>query len=122
MSINNKLVAFAQEELVISHNETEREKINASLTQLERVLKSKLGNDVKEFIRFGSFTRNTILPRVYDPQSDVDLMVILNTSLGRKTPGTYRKNLLDIISNAYPNSVSKKDFPVVKLELNHIMF
>lgn len=122
MSINNKLVTFAQQELVLSHNETEREKIISSLSQLEKVLKDKLSVSVKEFIRFGSFTRNTILPRKYDASSDVDLMVVFNTSQGRKTPGTYRQNLLSVISSAYPNSVSKKDFPAVKLELNHIMF
>lgn len=122
ISINNRLATFAQQELVLSHNDTERNKINASLSQLEKVLKDKLTTNVKEFIRFGSFTRNTILPRKYDAKSDIDLMVVFNTANGRKTAGTYRKNLLDIISVAYPNSVSKKDFPAVKLELNHIMF
>lgn len=122
MSINSKLVTFAQNELVLSHNETERERIKASVGQLEKILKDKLGNNIKEFVRFGSFTRNTILPRKYDPLSDVDLMVIFNTSSGRKSPGTYRKWILDVVSEAYPNSVSKKDFPAVKLLLNHIMF
>ena len=122
MSINNKLVTFAQNDLVLSHNETEREKIKASIGQLEKVLKDKFGSNIKEFIRFGSFTRNTILPRKYDPESDVDLMVIFNTSTDRKTPGTYRKWLLDVVTAAYPNSVSQKDFPAIKLLLNHIMF
>lgn len=122
MSINNKLVNFAQQELILAHNDYERNRIIASLEQLEIVLKNKLGHNVDAFIRFGSFTRNTILPRKYDPKSDIDLMVVFNTANGKKTPGTYRRNLFDIISLAYPNSVSKKDFPVVKLELNHIMF
>lgn len=122
MSINSKLVAFAKNDLVLSHNETEREKINASLGQLERVLKAKLGNNIKEFIRFGSYTRNTILPRKFDSQTDVDLMVVFDTNAGKKMPRTYRKNLFDVISDAYPLSFSKKDFPAVKLELHHIMF
>jgi predicted nucleotidyltransferase len=122
MSINNKLITFAQQELVLAHNDTERDRIKGSLGQLEKVLKDKLPYDIKEFVRFGSFTRNTILPRKYDSQSDVDLMVVFNTSNGKKTPGTYRKNLLDVVSVAYPNSISKKDFPSVKLELTNIMF
>lgn len=122
MNINSKLVTFAQQELVLAHSDIERNRIKGSLEQLENVLKAKLGNNIKEFIRFGSFTRNTILPRKYDSKSDVDLMIIFNTVNGRKTPGTYRKNILDIVSLAYPNSVSKKDFPAIKLELNHIMF
>jgi predicted nucleotidyltransferase len=122
MSINNKLSAFAQNELVLSHNETERERIKTSIGQLENILKDRLGNYINEFVRFGSFTRNTILPRQYDPNSDVDLMVIFNISAGQKKPSTYRNWILNVVSAAYPNSVSKKDFPAVKLLLNHIMF
>lgn len=122
MSINSKLQIFAQQELVLGYNDTERERINASLAQLEKVLKDKLYNETKEIIRFGSFTRNTILPRKFDSQSDVDILVVFNTSIARKTPGTYRRNITDALSSAYPLSVVKKDFPTVKLELNHIMF
>lgn len=121
-TINTILTTFAQQHLVLGYTSTERDRINSSLTQLEKVLKDKLQNNVKEFIRFGSWTRNTILPRKYDRQSDIDLMVVFNTTNGTKTTETYRTNLIDIISKAYPNSISKKDFPVVKLELNHIMF
>lgn len=122
MSINSKLITFASQELVLAHNDTERDRIKGSVGQLEKILKDKLSSNIKEFVRFGSFTRNTILPRKYDNKSDVDLMVVFNTTNGRKTSGTYRKYLLDVITAAYPNSVSKKDFPAVKLELNHIMF
>jgi predicted nucleotidyltransferase len=118
-SINNILTNYAQTELVIARNDTEREKINGSLDQLEKVLKSKLGNEILEIKRFGSYTRNTILPRNYDPESDVDLLVVFHSN---KTPGTYRKKLSDVLTVAYPNSNIKKDFPVVKLMLNHIMF
>ena len=122
MNINSKLITFAQQELVLAHNDTERDRIKASLAQLEKKLKDYFGTDIKEYIRFGSFTRNTILPRYYDPNSDVDLMVVFNTDGWKKAPGTYRKNILDVVTSAYPNSVSKKDFPAVKLELNHIKF
>jgi predicted nucleotidyltransferase len=122
MNINNKLVTFAQQELVLSHNDTERDKIKASLSHLEKILKDKLHINIKEFVRFGSFTRNTILPRDYDAESDVDLMVVMNTDSNIYSPGTYRKWLLDVVTEAYPKSISKKDFPVVKLMLNHIMF
>lgn len=122
MSINNKLITFAQQELVLGYSDIERERINSSLTQLEKVLKNKLPTEIKEIIRFGSFTRNTILPRKYDPESDVDLLVVFDISKAIFSPGTYRKKLHDTLALTYPNSFSKKDFPVVKLELNHIMF
>lgn len=122
MSINSKLVTLAQQELVIARNDTERASINKSLTHLEGVLNNRLNNQLKGFIRFGSFTRNTNLPRAYDPMSDVDLMVIFDTSKGKLTPGTYRKKLHDVVKLSYPNSISEKDFPAVRLVLNHIMF
>jgi predicted nucleotidyltransferase len=121
-SINTILTTFAQQELVLGYSSTERERINASSAQLQKVLKDKLYNESREIIPFGSYTRNTILPRKYDSSSDVDLMVIFNTNSIRKTPGTYRKNIVDALATAYPSSVVKKDFPTVKLELNHIMF
>lgn len=122
MSVNNRLSTFAQQELVLGYNDVERERINGSLTQLEKIVKDKFRGDIKEITRFGSLTRNTILPRKYDPLSDVDLLIVFNTSNVKYTPGTYRKRLLDLFTATYPNSISKKDFPAVKLELNHIMF
>lgn len=115
--MNNKLQKFAQNELVLARSATERQRINASLSQLEKVISNKLR--VSEIVRFGSYTRNTILPRKYDKKSDVDLMVVFNT---RYTPETYRGQITKALKSAYPNSLSKKDFPAVKLELNHIMF
>lgn len=122
MNINSKLVTFAQQELVIARNETERERIRTSLAHLEKVLKDKLGNEIKEFICFGSFTRNTILPRYYDPSSDVDLMVVFNTDNGLLSPSSYRRKLHEVLKATYPKSNSLKDFPSVSLELNHIIF
>ena len=115
--MNYKLQKFAQTDLVLARSATERQRINSSLSQLERVITNKL--EVQKIIRFGSFTRNTILPRKYDSKSDVDLMVVFNT---RYTPETYRGQIAKVLNTAYPNSLSKKDFPAVKLELNHIMF
>lgn len=122
MNINNILTQFAQQELVLSHNDTEREKIKASLAHLENILRNRLGETIDHFLRFGSFTRNTILPRRYDEYSDIDLMVVFNKKDYNYSPETYRRWIHDEISNAYPNSISQKDHPAVKLELHHIMF
>lgn len=122
MSINRKLVIFAQRELVIAQNANERFRINLSIGGLKRKLKYNFRSDIRGFIVFGSYTRNTILPRKYDPNSDIDLMVVFNTRDSIRTPETYRRNLIDILDKAYPNSISEKDFPAVKLILNHIKF
>lgn len=122
MNINNKLIAFAQDELVLGHKDAERDSIKASLEHLEKVLNDKLKYELSEIKRFGSYTRNMILPRRYDPQSDIDLLIVFKTSEKVFTPGTYRKHLHEVIDGAYPKSSVKKDFPTVKLELNHIIF
>ena len=105
MNINRRLVIFAQRELVIAHNDTERFRINVSVGGLKRKLKLKYKSNIIGFILFGSYTRNTILPRRYDLNSDIDLMVIFNTNNGIKTPETYRKNLIDVLDIVYPNSI-----------------
>lgn len=85
ISINNKLITFAQQQLVLGYTTNERERITGSLTQLQKVLNDKLYNETKEVKIFGSYTRNTILPRNYDSNSDVDVLVIFNTANGKKT-------------------------------------
>jgi hypothetical protein len=123
MSINNKLKTFATQELVLNWKAKERDKIKGTLGTLELTLKARLGDKVVKFIRFGSFTRNTILPRKYDRKSDVDLMIVMNTyDYDEFTPNTYRNWIIKVVEACYPNSLSKKDFPVVKLEFKHIMF
>jgi len=116
--MNYRLQRFANTDLILARSAAERGKINRSLTQLENVLRHRL-TGVKEITRFGSYTRNTILPRKYDIKSDVDLLIVFE---GNLTSETYRRQLINAVSSAYPNSISKKDYPAIKLELNHIMF
>lgn len=122
ISINNRLTRFAQQSLVLGYNAQERDRIAKSLFRLQSVLHSNLHNTASEIKTFGSFTRNTILPRQYDALSDVDILVIFDTTHGVKATTTYRENVLKALSPAYPRSVVRRTFPTVKLELNHIMF
>jgi len=122
MSINSRLVTFSSKDLVLARTDAERDRINRSLEHLENSLKNHFGGQIREILRFGSYTRNTILPRKYDSKSDVDLMIIFNSKNVLYKPKTYRKWLADFLKTKYPNSLSKKDLPSVKLELNHIMF
>lgn len=119
--INARLTTFAKN-LVVSRNSTEKEKIDRSIDALQRNIERYFGNEVAEVMIFGSYTRNTILPRKYDPNSDVDLMVIFDTESRELKPATYRQKLHDLVNSYYPRSYSKKDAPAIKLELNHIMF
>lgn len=123
MNVNTELVKFASQDLILARSSSERAKIDASLNSLETKLNYGMPYEISYFLRFGSYTRNTILPRKYDSKSDVDLMVVFKASNGQtKTPNTYRKSIHDVLQRSYPNSFSNKDVPSVKLQLNHIMF
>lgn len=122
ININSKLVSFAQKELVLGYSDDERQRINISIEQLRTVLKNRLGDELKEILLFGSYTRNTILPRKYDLRSDIDLMVIFNIKDKVKKPVTYRMKLKLACAQSYRNSISRLDSPSVKLVLNHIKF
>ena len=69
---------------------------SASIQRSVDAIYSRLGlyfeSDVKERIRFGSSTRKTMLPRIGDPASDVDYMVVFDNSSGYK-PQTFISRL-----------------------------
>lgn len=121
MSINSILTNFAQRNLVLPYKDEERNKIKTSITHLKDILWQKLSSQIVEIIEFGSYTRNTILPRKYDPNSDIDLLVVFDNEK-LLLPETYRNKIFNVVSVAYSQSISKKDFPAIKLELNHIKF
>ena len=72
MSVNSYLQNLASN-LVLSHDE--KEKITTSID----TLKKRLGfynfqENILEKNVFGSYTRETILPRKYDEKSDIDII------------------------------------------------
>jgi predicted nucleotidyltransferase len=122
LSINNYLQKTANK-LFISYSSIEKEKVNRSIKAIKYRLKDYFGNQVKDIIIFGSYTRGTILPRKYDANSDIDIMVIFNTiNYHTKKPETYRNNLKEFADNRYKTSISSKDLPSVVLELQNIKF
>lgn len=74
---------------------------------------------------FGSFDRDTILPRSIDKHSDIDLMVVFNHTDFERTPETYRGWLHDFAKkyyqDRYGSSVSKTH-PTVTIRLNNIHY
>jgi hypothetical protein len=49
-------------------------------------------------------------------------MIVFNHSAINNTPETYRKWVLEFAQSKYSTSLSKKDFPTVRLDMNHITF
>ena len=118
--LNARLELFAQRDLVLGWSDAERKKIQNSISNLTYWLNHKL--EVSQTIIFGSWTRNTILPRKYDESSDIDIMVVFQGNLYNRDPETCRDLLRKYVAGVYSSSYVRKDAPAVKLELNFIKY
>ncbi|SRR6266496_246120 len=120
-SINGKLEHLATK-YYISYGSAEQKKIDASVATLKSRLKDYFDNDIQNMVEFGSYKRDTILPREYDEHSDVDLMIVFNHASLQVTPGTYRNYLMTFAEQRYSRSDVKKSSPTVVLQLDHINY
>lgn len=89
-------------------------------------LKTKLSNwshssDIQEQAVFGSYDRDTILPRKYDDGSDVDYMIVFKNP-NQLQPETFRGWLKKFATDYYTRSEVYLDYPTTVLELSHIKF
>lgn len=121
ISINGKLSQLASD-YYISYGTTEQKKIDASVITIKTRLKSHFGSNVLNIVEFGSYKRDTILPREYDEHSDVDLMILFNHPNINVTPGTYRNYLVKFAEERYSRSSVYKSNPTVVLQLDHIKY
>lgn len=99
---------------------TEENSIYTSISTIKNRLNSHFGTDVSEQFRFGSSTRQTILPRSMDEDSDIDYMVVFQHS--GYSPQTYLDRLKRFAEKYYYSSEIKQSSPSVVLQLNHIKF
>jgi len=120
--INNHLKGIAAE-LFIKRDSAERNKINISIDNIFNKLEDYFHDTINELKVFGSYTRDTILPRAFDPHSDIDILIQFNTGEYQKLkPESYRSHLKKFSEIHYPNSLIAKDHPSVVIELHHIKF
>jgi len=120
-SLNYYLTELAKT-YFIKYDSNERTKITNSLSNLKKQLKNEFDTDIKEIIEFGSYKRDTILPRRIDEESDIDLMIVFNHEEMNVRPVTYREYLHDFADDYYSSSISYKDQPSVVLELSNIKY
>ena len=120
-NINPRLQNIAAD-LFIKYGSTERTYINEKVTSIKTKLNAYFGTDIKEIVVFGSYKRDTILPRTFDDKSDIDILVVFNNSQNEYTPETYRTRLKRFAETKYSTSTVVKDHPSVVLELNKIKF
>lgn len=100
MSVNTYLSNCASD-LVLSSSE--KESITTSINTLETRLTSYFGSNIKENFKFGSYTRETILPRKVDEDSDIDYMIVFDNSNNYK-PQTFLDRLKRFAEAKYSTS------------------
>lgn len=118
MSVNAYLQDLASE-LVLSSSE--KDHVSTSLDAIKNRLSSFFGTEVKEKKVFGSYVRETILPRKADEKSDIDLMVVFDNSNGYR-PQTFLNRLKSFADNYYSTSIIHQSNPSIVIELQHIKF
>ena len=73
-----------------------------TIDTLSSRLDAWFGKDITEKFRFGSSTRDTILPRSIDARSDIDYMIVFSES--KYKPQTYIDKLRTFAENKYSSS------------------
>jgi predicted nucleotidyltransferase len=122
IGLNNHLRRISSE-LFIKYDAEERRKINVSIDNITTRFEESFDDEISEIILFGSYTRDTILPRRFDAHSDIDILIQFNTEdYDKLTPNSYRNQLKKFAEQNYPHSIVAKDHPSIVLELNHIKF
>lgn len=117
MSVLSHLIDCATNAVLTSD---ERESINTSISTLASRLRAYFGNSIIEQIRFGSSTRDTILPRIIDEHSDIDYMIVFSDTESK--PQTYLDRIKRFAENSYARSEIVQSSPTIVLSLNHIKF
>ncbi len=124
ISIDNYLRTLSSS-YYLKNDSKEVEKIEKSIAALFLNLSKELGAKIKRQFVFGSYDRDTILPRAIDEHSDVDVMVVFNHTDYERTPETYRSWLKDFAEKYYKDRYDSqvlKTFPTVTVRLNHINY
>lgn len=108
-------------------NGVEREKIRKSINAISDRLDSYFDNSercIHKIIEkdiFGSYSRDTMLSRNYDENSDIDYMIIFEDAKNYN-PQTCLKWLRGFAECWYSTSIVKKSSPTIVIELQNIKF
>jgi hypothetical protein len=117
MSINSYLTNIATAAII---RDQEKAAIQRSIDTLQLRLKNHFGSQLGSGVIFGSYSRDTILPRNMDTKSDVDYMVIFAD--GGLRPQAYLDRLRNFADANYNRSELEQSHPTFVLSLNHIRF
>ena len=92
---------------ILELNKESKNEIESSINMLELHLKEwERFNTVIEYHAFGSFVRDTNLPKCIDFSADVDYIIVFNTT--NKKPQAYLNYIKEFVDLKYPNTKSDK--------------
>ena len=123
-SLDNYLRSLASTYYLKNSSEEVRQ-IDGSIKTLFDNLDEHFSYKIKRKFVFGSYDRDTILPRKFDSKSDVDIMVIFNHTEYERTPDTYRNWLKTFAVKYYQDRYGSgvtKTFPTITVRLGHIHY
>jgi predicted nucleotidyltransferase len=106
--------------LILSENEKSRIKTSIDTLRIRLNYYFNQGQINRQLV-FGSFDRDTILPRSKDSDSDIDYMIVFNNPLGLQ-PQTLLNQLRRFVEIYYSRSEIYQSSPTIVLCLNHIKF
>lgn len=102
-------------------NGKEEKSIQTSLDTLKTHLNNwPKANEILEHHEFGSFVRGTKLPKSIDPDTDIDYMVVFDSS--RFKPQTYIEKIREFANKYYSTSTVHQDHPTMVIELGNVRF
>lgn len=121
VGINNYLKRIASE-LLIKSNSISGINISRSIDALQKHLMEHFSSELSYLKVFGSYSRGTMLPREFDENSDIDILIGFNTHSSKLRPESYRERLKKFAFKYYPHARITKDHPSIVIELNHVNF
>ncbi|MDQ3192224.1 MAG: nucleotidyltransferase domain-containing protein [Bacteroidota bacterium] len=122
MATINYTLQKISSDLFIKYNSKEREYIDQKITNFHTSIHSYFGDNISEVQIFGSYKRDTILPRKFDEESDIDVLIVFNQAQNEYKPETYRNRLKKFAEKKYSTTKILKDHPSVVLEMSSIKF
>ncbi|WP_409029332.1 SMODS domain-containing nucleotidyltransferase [Gracilimonas sediminicola] len=117
MTINSYLTSIANQAIV---RDDEKQNIKRSISTLSDRLNKYFGSEITNHFQFGSSSRDTMMPRKMDGNSDVDYMIVFKDDSYR--PQTYLDKLRRFADMKYSRSEIKQSHPTIILSLSHIHF
>lgn len=108
-------------ERINKEKEKEDQSIRTSLSFLKMHLNNwSKANEIQEHHEFGSFVRGTKLPKCIDSDTDIDYMVVFDST--RFKPQTYIDKIRDFANTYYRTSTVHQDHPTMVIELGNVRF